>query len=163
MSKRERSTQASYSEPMKKIQTLDKSTQCGSSQQNFSYHRQHQTIAGTYRWLLSEVIPNREQAIQWSMDKNLIPKSRLCHKCQLPMHLSSTTKCSDGVIWRCQRKGHSAEKSIRAGSWFDKSNLTITELLELTYLWSTGNCNLLFDIFVLIALLFLDLTRLLLE
>ncbi|XP_066928232.1 nacrein-like protein C1 [Clytia hemisphaerica] len=72
------------------------------------------------------------------MDNNLIPKSRMCQSCGLPMHLSFTTKCSDGIIWRCQRKGHSLEKSIRAGSWFDKSNLTITEILELTYLWSTG-------------------------
>lgn len=49
-------------------------------------------------------------------------------------------KNSDGLVWRCQKNNHSTEKSIRKGSWFENSNLTIEEVIELTYWWSTGEC-----------------------
>ena len=46
---------------------------------------------------------------------------------------------SDGYLWKCQKqlngKRHQSEKSIREGSWFEKSNLTIEEVLKFTYWW----------------------------
>ena len=46
---------------------------------------------------------------------------------------------SDGHKWECRRqeagKTHKTEVSIRQGSWFEKSNMTIEEILKLTYWW----------------------------
>ena len=46
---------------------------------------------------------------------------------------------SDGYVWACRRqingKRHRCERSIREGSWFEKSNLTIEEVLKFTYWW----------------------------
>lgn len=46
---------------------------------------------------------------------------------------------SDGLKYECRQTGttkrHRVERSIRAGSWFEKSNLTLEEILKLTYWW----------------------------
>ena len=46
---------------------------------------------------------------------------------------------SDGYVWECRKqrdgKRHRCERSIREGSWFEKSNLTIEEVLKFTYWW----------------------------
>lgn len=54
----------------------------------------------------------------------------------------SLVKCydrKDGLRWECRRimngKRHRVEESIRKGSWFDQSNLSIAETLKLTYWW----------------------------
>ena len=48
----------------------------------------------------------------------------------------TNTYSSDGCKWRCQNKNH---VSIRKLSWFEGSNLTIEEIIELTYWWTAGN------------------------
>jgi len=45
---------------------------------------------------------------------------------------------SDGIKWRCRKNGHVKDISIRKYSWFEKSNLTIEKVIELTYWWTTG-------------------------
>ena len=54
----------------------------------------------------------------------------------------SLTRCedrSDGLKWECRKqvngKKHRAEVSIRKGSWFDNSKMTLKEILKLTYWW----------------------------
>ncbi|KAF8792964.1 hypothetical protein HNY73_004498 [Argiope bruennichi] len=44
----------------------------------------------------------------------------------------------DGKIWRCRKKGlnpHHIKRSVRKGSWFDKSHLDLGTILCLTYMW----------------------------
>lgn len=45
----------------------------------------------------------------------------------------------DGYVWECRKqingKRHRSERSIREGSWFEKANLTIEEVLKFTYWW----------------------------
>ncbi|XP_057292022.1 uncharacterized protein LOC130614603 [Hydractinia symbiolongicarpus] len=50
----------------------------------------------------------------------------------------STTYSSDGVKWRCQKLDHTKDVSIQRNSWFEGSNMTLEEVIELTYWWSTG-------------------------
>ena len=49
---------------------------------------------------------------------------------------------SDGFIWQCRKqngkKRHRVEKSIREGSWFEKSNFSIEEMIKFTYWWCQG-------------------------
>ena len=47
---------------------------------------------------------------------------------------------SDGILWRCQKKNlkpHDVKLSLRHGTWFSESNMTLEEIIEYTYLWST--------------------------
>ncbi len=49
----------------------------------------------------------------------------------------------DGFMWRCHSKAknnpHDVWLSIRHGTWFAASNLTLEEIIELTYLWILGS------------------------
>ena len=59
--------------------------------------------------------------------------------CDKPMKLVECEDRSDGYKWECQRqkagKRHKTEVSIRQGSWFEKSNMTIEEIVKFTYWW----------------------------
>ncbi|EDO35888.1 predicted protein [Nematostella vectensis] len=61
-------------------------------------------------------------------------------KCQSYMRLIACNDRCDGVKWECRRqvdsKRNKAKKSLRAGSWFATSNLTLEEILNFTYWWS---------------------------
>ena len=135
---RERGTQTNV--VIKKFK--DQSTQIGGTSTG-SYARNEFIKSNvdkvTHRYLLSKIISNKEQAISWCMENNLLAKSMQCPTCQSDMLLKfSNTFSSDGCKWRCQKGNHTKDVSIRKKSWFEKSNMTIEEILELTYWWSTG-------------------------
>ena len=84
------------------------------------------------------MIPDTAAAIEWSMKHGLINNSALCKICNSSMELKEDFGySSDGIVWKCPNKTHS-KVSIRKNSWFDNSNLTITEILEFSYWWSIG-------------------------
>ena len=62
-------------------------------------------------------------------------KERLCPTCDGEMGLAR----SDLFKLECRRqekgKRHKAEISIRKGSWFENSRMTLEEILKLTYWW----------------------------
>ena len=52
---------------------------------------------------------------------------------------ASSLWSSDLFMWRCQRKlskPHDRKLSIRHGTWFSNSNMTLEEIIEYSYLWS---------------------------
>ena len=59
--------------------------------------------------------------------------------CDGEMRLARCEDRSDLFKWKCRRqekgKRHKAEISIRKGSWFEKSKMTLEEILKLTYWW----------------------------
>ena len=75
----------------------------------------------------------------WLMDKGLIKKVQYCGRCNFEMKLVPCSDRSDGYRWECQKqtngKRHRVETSIRSGSWFEKSNLQLEEMLKFTYWW----------------------------
>lgn len=57
------------------------------------------------------------------------------------MKLTPCVDRKDGLRWECRKYGnkkHRTERSIRKGSWFDNSNLSLQETLTLTYWWCEG-------------------------
>ena len=48
------------------------------------------------------------------------------------------TKVDEGRGWRCPEKGCKKLASLRVGSFFEGSNLTLTQLVEFTYFWAEG-------------------------
>lgn len=125
-----------------KKMTVDTSTQISSSTGSYKRNRIINDLdkeGMTIRKLYTEVICNKETAIRWTMDNGLIASSMKCSFCSSDMDLKDAQNySSDGCRWRCRKKDHSSEASIRKGSWFEKSNLTLEEIIELTYWWSTG-------------------------
>ena len=55
------------------------------------------------------------------------------------MKLVTCNDRSDGLKWQCRiqtsGKRHNTETSIRKGSWFSQSNMTLEEILKFTYWW----------------------------
>ena len=41
----------------------------------------------------------------------------------------------DGYLWRCTKKECGYKISLRAGRWFENSNLTLQQVVKLTYYW----------------------------
>jgi len=106
-----------------------------------SYHRNENESPPhikTFRDLLTKVIPNKEITLQWCFDNKVISNARVCTICNSSMHMAPKTASSDGLRWRCRKKDHEQEQSLRKGSWLEKSNLTMEEVIELTYWWAVG-------------------------
>ena len=117
-SNRSRGTQTSVNEPNRPISTTtqqDKETQHGTSIR--SSNRQQQKSISKQR-----TYPDKEAAMEWCYQNNLLAKSRNCPHCYCCMILTKKSTGSDGLRWRCQKKDHTREISIRKGSWLESSN-----------------------------------------
>ena len=133
--------EADIETPKKQIAhaSIQTSSSNGSYQRNISNNTCSDDNIMTIRKLYTEIICNKESAIHWAMQNNLVASSRKCPVCSSDMQLKDAPNySSDGCRWRCRKNGHSSEVSLRKGSWFEKSNLTLEEIIELTYWWSTG-------------------------
>ena len=76
---------------------------------------------------------------RWLMEEGLMAKERLCPMCDGEMGLGRCEDRSDLFKLECRRqekgKRHKAEISIRKGSWFENSKMTLEEILKLTFWW----------------------------
>ena len=108
-----------------------------------SYNRDSKTEKHlTYDELLNNYLVNKDCLIEWLKEQNLIPSSKTCPNCDGPMTWTKTRDRSDGYKWQCRQqnvaKRHKVELSIRENSWFEQSNLTLEEIMKLTYWWCCG-------------------------
>ena len=75
-------------------------------------------------------------------EEKLLARNRICDICHSGMMFPDCSDRSDGYVWECRRqigrKRHRTEKSIREGSWFEHSNLSIEEVVKFTYWWAQG-------------------------
>ena len=83
------------------------------------------------------IMVDKEMFINWLMDEGLIAKERLCSIWDEGKTLTRCEDRSDLLKWECRkqekRKRHKAEILIRKGSWFEKSKMTLKEIVKLTY------------------------------
>lgn len=115
----------------------DAESQCGGEKS--SYGRSEQAGTWTYDRVEEGILCSKHNCIRWYMDQGLITSERVCGHWDKPMKLVECQDRSDGYKWECRRqeagKRHKTEVSIRQGSWFEKSNMTVEEILKLTYWW----------------------------
>ena len=118
-------------------QKCDKETQCGLSQGSYERERVHQ------KWRYHDLmvkLHDKENLITWLMSEGLLARDAICSVCKDQMKLVRCNDRSDGFKWECRKqrnnKRHKVEKSIRSGSWFGQSNMTLEEVLQFTYWWS---------------------------
>ncbi|CAB4012579.1 Hypothetical predicted protein, partial [Paramuricea clavata] len=80
-----------------------------------------------------------EKHDSYNREEKLKHWTRLCCHCDLPMKLVKCEDRSDKYKWECRKsvngKRNKVEISIRKGSWFEKSNMTLEEVLKFTYWW----------------------------
>ena len=100
------------------------------------------------RWMLrDDGAPNRcflmylfseeSIAIQFLKDNGLLRSRTLCNTCGRDMTWSVAHSVPEGFCWRCQRRVGGVRcnqsASIKQGSWFHHSNLTLHEIMLITY------------------------------
>ena len=104
-----------------------------------SYQRK---TSATSHWMYDElkdrVLCNRETLL----DKENIASKLACPICVENMELVECMDRSDGYKWECKKevknKRHESTVSIRKGSWFEESNVTLVEIFKFTYWWLEG-------------------------
>lgn len=77
--------------------------------------------------------------IKWCQFHGLIAKEYICPVCSKPMKLVPRKEVSDHFGWGCRTEGgdnpHRIQRSIRNGTWFELSRLTIPQILLLSFMW----------------------------
>ncbi|CAF0849611.1 unnamed protein product [Didymodactylos carnosus] len=70
----------------------------------------------------------------------LIPycPSQPCSNGHHNWYMSKYSRAQDKYQWRCRSKGCKLTRSIRDGTFFSNSKLTIQQILDLIYYWSQG-------------------------
>ena len=105
--------------------------------------RNNETGFLTYDELLRNHLWTKDYTMEWLKKEKLLAKNRICDiRGRSEVKLRECSDRSDGYVWGCRRqigrKRHRTEKSIREGSWFEQSNLSIEEIIKFTYWWSQG-------------------------
>ena len=119
------------------IEKKDCSTQCGSYLTG-SYGRN----IGNKRWRYEHLLDrlrDKQLLVEWLIEEDMIAKTQVCDLCGSEMKLLKYEDRSGGYKWECRRqfngKRHKVEKTLRKGSWFEQSNMTLEEILKFTYWW----------------------------
>ena len=112
---------------------------CGSYNR---FGRQKKRIFTTYDNLRDKILHDMDTTFEWLKKEGLIAVERNCPKCGGKMAWVQCKDRSDGVKRECRRKvkgkGYCCEVSIRKDSWFEKSNMTLQEIIKYIYWWTTG-------------------------
>ncbi|XP_014783957.1 uncharacterized protein LOC106879049 [Octopus bimaculoides] len=83
---------------------------------------------------LFKQISTNDIAITWLAKYKLISNSVICSVCGNPCTINVIKRSIDGIRWRCPQ--HNFSRSIRKGSFFEKSHLSLTTFIWLMYMWS---------------------------
>ena len=84
---------------------------------------------------------SNDPLILWLKNHILLSSSMDCEHCSNPMSSTKNSKLRDGYDWRCinrkctKKKG--ATTTIRKGSIFENSRLSLKMYFHVLYLWST--------------------------
>lgn len=89
-------------------------------------------------------LKGQKEILHWCMSVGLIAGRYECPKCGNEMRLCAVTRAPDGYFWRCRKKGnevatHDVDRSVRKGSVFYSSHLSICDILRIIRFWF-GRC-----------------------
>ncbi|CAI9735744.1 Hypothetical predicted protein [Octopus vulgaris] len=88
-------------------------------------------------WTFCELVQHistNDKAIEWLAKYKLISNSVTCPACGNPCTIIGYKQGIDGKRWRCPN--HNFSRSIRKGSVFENSRLSLTTFTWLMYMWS---------------------------
>ena len=75
-----------------------------------------------------------EDLIAWLRTKGLLARTQDCSSCNIPMRPGRRSDVTDRLVWRCHQC--KTTKSIREGSFFTKSRLSLQKWLILLFYWA---------------------------
>jgi hypothetical protein len=100
-------------------------------------HRMVRSDGAPNRAFFHNLFNDHSMATEFLKDIGLIRRTMQCDSCGQDMKWSERQDINDGVQWRCQRRVAGARcnwsASIRHGSWFQHSRLTLEVIILLTY------------------------------
>lgn len=77
--------------------------------------------------------------INWLKQRRMLKSEVKCPSCDSEMNWTKYAKSNDGYAWKCQTKDCAKYKStvsIRTGSFFSNSRLTLQTWVHAIYMWS---------------------------
>ena len=86
---------------------------------------------------LYKITENQEDVRRWLINEGLLGDfGGVCEKCQQgTLSLIKDSSKTDKYVWRCGRKCCHRKISLRHGSWFEGSHLTLSQIVLLSYFW----------------------------
>ena len=84
---------------------------------------------------------SQENLLDYLKQKHLIPRSATCLSCTSMMDWKTRNNIKDGYTWRCTNPACRKMLTIRHGSFFEGSKLTLQMGLHIIYLWSIDTHN----------------------
>ena len=90
-------------------------------------------------------VESNDPLILWLKNHKLLSSSMDCEHCSNPMSWTKNSKLGDGYNWRCINrkctKKKAATTTIRKGSIFENSRLSLKMYFHVLYLWSTHDSD----------------------
>jgi transposase-like protein len=94
----------------------------------------------TEQWILADLFPVLQSdisCIEWLASRRLIHNSFLCPRCNNHGRLNTYKQHVDGHRWMCNQCNVS--RSVRYGSFFTKSHLSMRTLVQMIYAWQKND------------------------
>lgn len=91
------------------------------------------------KWNVSSLtleLTDTDACLKWLTSRGLLRNNLQCNSCDQPCRINAHAKSLDGKRWSCTKC--KTRKSLRFGSLFASSHLTLKQIILLMYLWS---CN----------------------
>lgn len=77
-----------------------------------------------------EDLKDNKKCISWFRNNKIIAPNMNCDDCKEEMSLE-VSEDLDGEVWKCKNKKCQREKSIREDTFFEYSNISIPEVLQI--------------------------------
>lgn len=84
---------------------------------------------------LSKYLGDPDSCLHWCAQRKLLRNSVICALCNIPASLHNYKTAKDGKRWKCTVC--QGVVSVRDGSCFERSRLTIQQILLIIYSWAT--------------------------
>ena len=85
--------------------------------------------------LLARELVDTLTTIRWCARHRLLANLHMCPQCAVPCGLIFRAQLTDCKTWYCSLCKH--KQSIREGSWFMKSHVSLYNLVLMTYCWAS--------------------------
>ncbi|XP_068757537.1 uncharacterized protein [Montipora capricornis] len=82
------------------------------------------------------ILGKYQNVFNFCVSQKILASCQQCSQCGSKMELTETTRVKDGYMWRCTNKRCRTWLSIRSGSFFEGSNITLSSWLHLMLLWA---------------------------
>ena len=89
------------------------------------------------QWIFKDLvrrIATTEAAVEFCAERHALANTSDCQVCNRPRYIRKNAAKQDGIMWVCPRCG--SKQSVRAGSFFVNSRLSLEQIILFTYSWS---------------------------